>query len=137
MSEEQFKAGVYQLHAIDESGKNQYFDQSGFLRSQQQLQVWFESICGQHKLPEGSNWYPLNEDDKRFQIVTVMQEVVEESPVKAEKKKQAPKNAYEISSEITNAVVLAHEKKQWAKRNEKKQQSREKLVNYILQYYNE
>ena len=104
MSEEQFKAGVYQLHAIDESGKNQYFDQSGFLRSQQQLQVWFESICGQHKLPEGSNWYPLNEDDKRFQIVTVMQEVVEESPVKAEKKKQ---------------------------------QSREKLVNYILQYYNE
>ena len=31
MSEEQFKAGVYQLHAIDESGKNQYFDQSGFL----------------------------------------------------------------------------------------------------------
>ncbi len=137
MTEVKFKQGVYQLHAIDESGKSQYFDQSGFLRSQEQLQVWFESICGQHELPEGSNWYPLNDEDQRFQIVTVMQEVAEETPAKAETKKQAPKNAYEISSEVTNAVVLAHEKKQWAKRNEKKQQSREQLVNYILQYYNE
>ena len=136
MSEE-FKPSNYQLHAINESGQSQYFDQSGFLRSQQQLKVWFESTCEQHELPEGSNWYPLDDSDPRFQQIAVMRQEVEETPSKAEPKKEVPKNAYEISSEVTNAVVLAHEKKQWAKRNEKKQQSREQLVNYILQYYNE
>jgi len=137
MSETEFQQGVYQLHAIDESGKNQYFDQSGFLKSQEQLKVWFESVSGQNELPEGSNFYPLNESDARFQRIAVMRQEVEETPSKREAKKEIPKNAYEISNDVTNQVVLAHEKKQWAKRNEKKLQSREALVTYILNYYNE
>ena len=137
MSDVEFKPGVYQLHAIDDAGKSQYFDQSGFLRSHEQLKVWFESTCGQHKLPEESNWYPLNDSDPRFQIIAVMRQEVEETPSKVEPKKQAPKNAYDVSSEVTNQIVLAHEKNLWAKRNEAKLKSRQNLVNHIMSYYNE
>jgi len=137
MSETEFQQGVYQLHAIDESGKSQYFDQSGFLRSAEQLSVWFESTCGQHELPQSSNWYPLNDSDPRFQIITVMRQEVEETPSTVEPKKQAPKNAYDVSSDVTNQVVLAHEKNLWAKRNEAKLKSRQNLVNHIMSYYNE
>ena len=137
MSEVEFKPGVYQLHAIDDAGKSQYFDQSGFLRSHEQLKVWFESTCGQHELPEESNWYPLNDSDPRFQIIAVMRQEVEETPSKVEPKKQAPKNAYDVSSEVTNQIVLAHEKNLWAKRNEAKLKSRQNLVNHIMSYYNE
>tara|TARA_R100000951_G_C2561716_1_gene155834 strand:- start:273 stop:686 length:414 start_codon:yes stop_codon:yes gene_type:complete len=137
MSDVEFKPGVYQLHAIDDAGKSQYFDQSGFLRSHEQLKVWFESTCGQHELPEESNWYPLNDSDPRFQIIAVMRQEVEETPSKVEPKKQAPKNAYDVSSEVTNQIVLAHEKNLWAKRNEAKLKSRQNLVNHIMSYYNE
>lgn len=137
MADMEFKAGVYQLHAIDDSGKSQYFDQSGFLRSAEQLKVWFESACGQHELPEGSNWYPLNDSDPRFQIVAVMRQEVEETPSKVEPKKEAPKNTYDVSDEVTNQKVLAHEKMLWTKRNETKLKSRQNLVNHIMNYYNE
>ena len=137
MSDVEFTPGVYQLHAIDDAGKSQYFDQSGFLRSHEQLKVWFESTCGQHELPEESNWYPLNDSDPRFQIIAVMRQEVEETPSKVEPKKQAPKNAYDVSSEVTNQIVLAHEKNLWAKRNEAKLKSRQNLVNHIMSYYNE
>jgi len=137
MSEVEFKPGLYQLHAIDAAGKSQYFDQSGFLRSAEQLSVWFESTCDQHELPEGSHWYPLNDSDPRFETTAVMRQEAQETPSAVESKKETSKNAYDVSSEVTNQIVLAHEKNLWAKRNEAKLKSRQNLVNHIMNYYNE
>jgi|TARA_R110000803_G_scaffold89443_2_gene156673 hypothetical protein len=132
-----FKQGVYQLHAIDDQGVNTYFDQSGFLRSEEQLRVWFESTSAQSELPENCNWYPLNDSDARFKTVAVMKQEVKETPNTFEPKQDIPKNVYEISNATTNQVVLAHEKNQWAKRNEKKLKARQSLMNYIENYWNE
>ena len=133
----EFVKGVYQLHSIDKEGLSKYFDQSGILKSQKQLEVWFENVCGSNELPKGSKWYALDDSDPRFKKVSVFKEEVK-TPVKEKIAKfTESKNAYDVSDDVTNQRVLAHEKMAWTLRNEKRLQTREALLSYISDYFKE
>tara|TARA_R100000742_G_C4198862_1_gene28591 strand:- start:65 stop:472 length:408 start_codon:yes stop_codon:yes gene_type:complete len=133
----EFTKGVYQLHAIDEHGTSEYFDQSGVLKSAKQLEVWFESSCKKYDLPESSKWYALDASDPRFKEVSVFKEKAETSKKQEVSEFQYSENAYNVSDDVTNRIVLAYEKDTWTMRNEKRLQTREGLLNYISDYFKE
>lgn len=133
----EFTKGVYQLHAIDEHGISEYFDQSGVLKSAKQLEVWFASACEKYDLPESCKWYAIDASDPRFKEVAVLKETVEPPKKRETSEFETSGNAYNVSNDVTNRIVLAYEKDAWTVRNQKRLQTREGLLNYISDYFKE